>query len=163
MATPEYHIVGLGLGINHPGTDKERKGTSGNRSSISVQLRDTSTNRTRGTANRRHRRRRRKRSAAPTAARSNRPGTTSRIGNLRGSIVLGVATNDDRFASSSGTRHREAGTAVSTRLGVGEFVDGTIALASRMAFRLALALILADRHCVALVSWKILVAILELL
>ena len=72
----------------------------------------------------------------------------------RGSIKLLVATNDERLASSSSTSHSEAGTTVSTRLGVRELVDGTSALASRMAFRLAL--ILAARHRVSLVGWKIL-------
>ncbi len=46
MATPEYHIVNLGLGINRRGTSHNRKGTRGNRSSSSVQRRDTSTNHT---------------------------------------------------------------------------------------------------------------------
>ncbi|MFN9902036.1 MAG: hypothetical protein ACK55Z_25300, partial [bacterium] len=46
-------------------------------------------------------------------------------------------TNDVRLASSSSASQNEAGTTVSTRLGVRELVDGTFALASRMAFRLA--------------------------
>jgi hypothetical protein len=150
MATPEYHIVslgrnlrstivGLGLGINRPGTDKEGKGTRDNHSSTSLQRRHTSSNHTSSsTANRRHRRRRRSGSeTAPTA--------TSRS-NHRGSIVLLVATNDDRIVSSRGTRHRETGTTASTKLLVRELVDTTSALASRMAFR-RLALILAARHC----------------
>ncbi len=118
MATPEYHIVGLGrnlpstivglgLGINHPGTDKEGKGTSGNRSSTSLKLRDTSTNHTRRTANRRHRRQRRLKSeTAPTARRA-----TS--GNRRGILTLKperkfwILTKLAASTSGSRTRRRQ--------------------------------------------------------
>jgi hypothetical protein len=96
----EHHMVSLGLGINRRGTGKEGKGTRGNRSSSSVQRRDTSANHTSSsTANRSHRRKRRSQTA-PTAARGNRRGTSRR------SWLPVVVGNDNRRGRSGNHRGR---------------------------------------------------------